>query len=100
METLDLQGASRISGGLFRGKALGNALNAADIDQAILAPDSVTVPGIVSVYHAPNGVQHAPNPPASQGGFNVKVNFTLNPKVLCNILVARQSIGEGMKFIF
>ncbi|KJA12988.1 hypothetical protein HYPSUDRAFT_60136 [Hypholoma sublateritium FD-334 SS-4] len=100
MDSSDLQGASRITGGVFRGKALGNAPNAADIAHAGTEEDWLPTLGSVFIFLAMNGPQNAPSPDDQPESFKVKVNFTLRSKVLCDNLVEHQTIQSGMMFYF
>lgn len=92
---MDLKGASRTSGGLFRGHAVGNALNSADLPGMPSASNTATVRGLVSVYQAISGPGDVGNPADSEANFKVKVTFTLKAQELCDMLLKQGSINQG-----
>lgn len=95
MQSMDLQGASRISGGIFRGRATGNAPNAADLSAIASASDAVAVRGTASVYQCSTGPGDAGKPGEDKADFTIKVEFTLDPQVLCDLLLQHGSISPG-----
>jgi hypothetical protein len=91
-----LQGASRVSGGIFRGRAAGNTPNAADFSGAASdALDDVAVPGIVSIYHCPTGPTDLGDPAENMCDFTVKIQYVLKPGTFCDLLLECESIIQG-----
>ena len=56
----DLRGASRLTGGILRGKALGNAPNQADFEPLAQPPDGHSARGTVHVYLSPSSSRVEP----------------------------------------
>lgn len=95
MKTMDLKGASRISGGLFRGRALGNALNAADLSAESSTNNMATIRGLVSIYQTIAGPGNIGNPDNVEADFKVKINSTLDAQKLCDSLLEQGTINKG-----
>lgn len=92
---MDLQGASRTTGGIFSGKALGNTPNAADFSAMESTSNAAVVQAIVAIFHSPTGPGNAGKPLKDEPDFRIKVEFTVNPQVLCDLLLERGSITFG-----
>lgn len=93
VDLADLQGASRVTGGLFRGQALGNALNAADF----VNPDveHLTIKGVINVFNA-NSMATAPDPTLSKATSTIKLAFIQNSPKLVDVLLKRHATQLGM----
>lgn len=94
----DLQGASRTTGGIFRGQALGNALNAADFISMNNA-EPLVVKGIVNIFTA-NSMESASHLPLSKPISTMKVVFTRDSNLFVETLIKRKAGHAGIYFYY
>lgn len=95
--SFDLKGASRTVGGLFRGNASGNALNAADYPET---EDfgAITIKGLLFIYKSPTA-DTAPDPSTARSTVRSRVVFTRDALVLATAIIKQHIAVKGM-FIY
>lgn len=90
----DPQGASHTTGSIFRGQALGNALNAADFASANDA-EHLAIKGIVNIFTA-DSMESASQLLLSKPMSTMKVDFTRDSNSLISTLLKRRATHPGI----
>ncbi len=88
-----MRGASRTTGGVFRGRALGNAPNAADL-RGIDEAEPLSMKGIVNIFTA-HSMEDASQILVSKPISTIKVKVTYDSNELVEILMKRKAGAAG-----